>query len=507
MNTMERNAAAASMGGMLEVVEKARHEVSKGLDQDTRERLGQFLTPARVAQFMASLFEPTETRRVSLLDPGAGVGSLTAAFLDRWISGALGNVTVDVVAYELYDSLTPYLRNVLEGYHAAKTGLHFAIKNEDFVEAAVNEIEFNGRRDFTHAILNPPYKKIASDSSHRLLLRQVGIETVNAYTAFLALVIELMAPGGQVVAIIPRSFCNGPYYRPFRELLLRRCAIEHIHLFESRTSAFRDDAVLQENIIVKLVRGGKQGAIRVSTSRDAALNDLALHTYTFADIVDPSDGERFIHVPTTPAQTSSQGVPLAAITLAELGMEVSTGPVVDFRMKEHLRDSPGRGTVPLVYAHHFVGGKFTWPQAHKKKPNAIAVHRDAVKWLLPQGTYTLVKRFSSKEERRRVVAYVLRAEDITGSQVGIENHLNVFHRRRQGLEEDMAHGLAAYLNSSAIDDYFRRFSGHTQVNATDLRQLKYPTEAELVRLGRWIRKQCGVSQQQIDAYLVKNDKR
>jgi adenine-specific DNA-methyltransferase len=37
----------------------------------------------------------------------------------------------------------------------------------------------------------------------------------------------------------------------------------------------------------------------------------------------------------------------------------------------------------------------------------------------------------------------------------------------------------AYLNSQEVDDYFRVFSGHTQVNATDLRRLRYPTIEQL----------------------------
>ena len=49
----------------------------------------------------------------------------------------------------------------------------------------------NGRR-YTHAILNPPYKKLNSDSVHRALIRKVGIETVNLYTAFVALSALLM---------------------------------------------------------------------------------------------------------------------------------------------------------------------------------------------------------------------------------------------------------------------------------------------------------------------------
>jgi adenine-specific DNA-methyltransferase len=67
--------------------------------------------------------------------------------------------------------------------------------------------------------------------------------------------------------------------------------------------------------------------------------------------------------------------------------------------------------------------------------------------------------------------------------VGFENHLNYFHIHGQGLSMPLAKGLAAFLNSTIVDDYFRRFSGHTQVNATDLRMLTYPARADLERLG------------------------
>ncbi len=105
-------------------------------------------------------------------------------------------------------------------------------------------------------------------------MRAVGLETVNLYTAFLGLAIELMAEGGEIVAIIPRSFCNGLYYRPFREWLLKKTSLVHIHLFHSRTSAFNDDEVLQENVIIKLVRGTKQGRVTITTSSDTRFCDL-----------------------------------------------------------------------------------------------------------------------------------------------------------------------------------------------------------------------------------------
>jgi hypothetical protein len=98
----------------------------------------------------------------------------------------------------------------------------------------------------------------------------------------------------------------------------------------------------------------------------------------------------------------------------------------------------------------------------------------------------VVRRFSSKEEKRRIVATVVRPESFPGAtRLGFENHLNVFHVNRQGLPEALARGLAVFLNSSAVDAEFRRFSGHTQVNATDLRRMKYPDREALLELGRW----------------------
>lgn len=47
----------------------------------------------------------------------------------------------------------------------------------------------------------------------------------------------------------------------------------------------------------------------------------------------------------------------------------------------------------------------------------------------------------------------------------------------------LARGLAAFLNGTLVDAYFRQFNGHTQVNATDLRSMSYPTLEQLRRLG------------------------
>lgn len=462
--------------------------------------LGQFMTPPGIAAFMASLFPLRPGKACRLLDAGAGRGSLTRAFLERWEQDGRGFGQVEVDAFEL----DPALGGVLEAELARWTRrapLRAQVESGDFIDHAVRGI-LRGMRPYTHAILNPPYKKISTRSHHRQSLRQVGIETVNLYSGFVALAVSLLQPGGFLVAIIPRSFCNGPYYRPFRQFLLENTAIRHIHLFASRDKAFKGDDVLQENVILLLERDGQQGEVTVSTSRDGSFSDHAAHAFSFAEIVRPGDGQSFIHVPTSQKGAALDRLKAARFTLAELGLEVSTGPVVDFRLREHLRDMPGPGSAPLLYPGHFSGHAMQWPKPHGKKPNAITVNPSTRKWLYPNGDYAVVRRFSSKEERKRVVASVVSPEAFIGAAfLGFENHLNVFHHQKQGLPEDLAHGLAAFLNTTAVDEQFRRFNGHTQVNATDLRSLKYPSRAALLALGKWASEQEAFDQAVLDEWV------
>lgn len=481
---------------MLSVVEKTRLKVSRSTDPEKKSKLGQYFTPVSVSSFIAGLF-PVSKGECRLLDAGAGIGSLSSAFLDRCATGGLNFDKVQLKAFEIDQSIHVELDHSLSQF-ALKYPLSYQVIGDDFIERAVTAIQFK-EYNFTHAILNPPYKKISSESRHRYLLREVGIETVNLYSAFVALAISLMAPEGQVVAIIPRSFCNGPYYRPFREFILNHTAVRHIHLFESRNKAFKDEAVLQENVIIRLERDGVPGPVMVSTSTDDTFEDLVAHEYPIDQIVFPDDKERFIHVPTPSDQSGGVFPSRLHCALSDIGVDVSTGPVVDFRLKEYLRAMPDIGSVPLLYPAHFGVSGTTWPIEGIKKPNAILLNSTTEKWFYPNGFYCVVRRFSSKEELRRIVASVADPNCFGhAQQLGFENHLNVFHERKKGLPEHLARGLAVYLNSTLVDEYFRRFNGHTQVNATDLKQLKYPDRSILIELGKWAVYQETLDQSVID---------
>lgn len=480
----------------LDAVDKVRREVTPRIAQQHKAQFGQFMTPSSIARFMASLFPASNLQVCRLLDAGAGVGALSCAFLDRWVAGGFDFKSVEVTAYEIDEKLRRHLERHLMRYDCVIS----RIIRGDYIELATAK----GLQDrgYTHVILNPPYKKINSQTAHRLALRSVGIETVNLYSAFIALAVSEATPGAQIIAIIPRSFCNGPYYRPFRNFILERTAIRHIHLFDSRNKAFKDDKVLQENIIIHLERGAQQGSIRISTSTDDRFSDLNIYEHPFNRVVFPNDTERFIHVPTTTEKSAIERSSAVRYSLADIGVKVSTGPIVDFRLKAHLRGMPEPGAVPLIYPSHLSITGTIWPIPGLKKPNAIMRNEKTEKWLYPNGFYCVVRRFSSKEEKRRVMASVVNPAAFEGYTVlGFENHMNVFHENRKGLPEALARGLAVFLNTTAVDEYFRRFNGHTQVNATDLKLMKYPSRNALIQLGEWALEQGRLTQELMDSKL------
>lgn len=477
-------------------IEAARLTMGKSINQKQKSELGQFMTPQPIARFMASLFSTSTESTCKLLDAGAGMGSLSSAFIDRWISGELSFKYLELNALEIDPIIQANLLSSLSNYKHQKN-IEINTLLCDFIEKAVNDYTPNGYY-FTHAILNPPYKKIGSNSQHRLLLRKVGIETVNLYSAFVALSLLLLKQNGQLVAIIPRSFCNGPYYRPFREFIFDKASIKHIHLFGSRNKAFKDDDVLQENIIILLEREKQQEKVTISTSTDDSFSDYNQNEYQFSRIVNDNDPEKFIHIPTTKTKSTLELSSNVCYSLPDLDIQVSTGPIVDFRTREYLRDMPESNTVPLFYPGHFTGMSINWPNINLKKANAIVQHPSIEKWLYPSGFYTVIKRFSSKEEKRRIMASIIDPTSLPYSKIGFENHLNVLHHHKQGLPEQLARGLAVFLNSTVVDNHFRQFNGHTQVNATDLRLMKYPSRDTLYILGEWSKSQDTLDQHIID---------
>ena len=427
-------------------------EVAEGsrvmLLEHMKVQYGQFFTPASLAERVVCGLRFPGAGALRMLDLGAGAGALTAAVARLLPEG----VNLQVTCVELDADLLPHLSRTL-------AGLDHEIIHGDALSLAAQGML---REDHDVVVMNPPYGKLAASSEERRAMAQLGVDVPNIYAAFMAIGYLHLRQGGQMAAIVPRSWTNGPYFKRFREHMLAHVSLDRIQAFASRSALFSEAKVLQENVIVTCTRSREQGEVEL------IFDDAEPRRVPFEGIVHPRDAERFVRIPTG-RERELPGAPLGA-----LGLRVSTGKVVDFRAREHLAE-PGNDTYPMIYQGNIHAGRVVWPRDIGKAQGFRCAPEEFRKFLVPPGAYVVVKRFSAKEEKRRVVAAVHEAT----THVAYDNKTNVFPCP----DRDVAVGLAYWLNSTAVDDHFRAFSGHTQVNATDLRTMPYPSLEQLRILG------------------------
>lgn len=457
-----------------------------------RRELGQFFTPLEVARFMARLARPGRRVRY-VLDPGAGAGILACALCEELQAGP-----VHIDAYEIDLGLVHLLRAALGNAQAwlSQKGiaLTFTIHETDFVtENAVylsetTLFDFSPPRTYDVAVLNPPYFKLGKSDPRARAASEIVHGQPNIYALFMGITASLLADRGVMVSITPRSFTTGDYFRRFREHLFSRVAPEAIHLFDSRKDAFREDSVLQENVIVKARKAKPESGKTVRVSASGGIADLKRprsRAIPMDSVLDVRSKDLVFHIPADEKDEEIlRFVRAWPETIRSLGLAVSTGPVVAFRSKEFLEHEEGDSMVPLLWLQHVRPMAVSWPLPGKRKPQHIRESHASQKLLLPSENYVVLRRFSAKEETRRLVAAPLFGKTFSKTTIGLENHLNYVYRLRGHLSREETAGLAAVLGSSLLDRYFRVSNGNTQVNATELRALPLPSLRLIEAIGK-----------------------
>jgi adenine-specific DNA-methyltransferase len=465
-----------------------------------RKPLGQVFTPPTIARYMAGLFENID-RRYRLLDPGAGTGVLTAAFCERVLS-AQSPFHLSAHLFEIDSSVVPILTRNMERCQLVleKAGhtFDYVIDERDFVIETADGLDgqqsFIGQSlpgSFDGVIMNPPYLKVRKDSEYARLMNRIVHGQPNLYAFFMALASRLLKEQGELVAITPRSFCNGLYFRGFRRWFFERMALRHIHLFESRTDTFRGSGILQESIITKCQRSQRPTRqVNVTTSFGQELCDNhARFGIPSKEVFDDTSGNLTIRIPSglqdLEIMRSIESLPQ---TFEETGLRISTGPVVMFRATDHLLESnDDTGAVPLLHPHNVKPFKSVWPLSKHGKPMAMRMDEESRRLLIPVRNYVLLKRFSAKEEKRRLTAGCYLASRSSHTFIGLENHLNYVYRSDRELSDNETFGVAAFFNSELVDRYFRTISGNTQVNATEIRSMSFPDMKTIAKIGKQVK--------------------
>lgn len=473
---------------------------------EKRKALGQYYTGNIVAEYMASLVEPTQGKSLTLLDAGAGTGILTACTALYVLNK--GCTSLHSVLYELDSEVLPSLEQTLKiisnVFKLKKASFTYEIRCEDFVLARTDKIQ--SEKPFDIAVINPPYFKYsATNSPYAKSASDLYHGDPNIYASFVAIAMASIKPKGQLIAITPRSFTNGLYFKGFRKYLLTNSSLNLIHIFKHRDKVFKnkESSVLQENIICRYTKGNISKSIIIRSSNcDDSIKHSEEATYPQDLIIDPSNDQRLIRIPESSEDASTlRAAESLSSTFESSGYFISTGRVVEHRSRDFItQDNNAVDSVPLYRPHNITPLLATWSGKHKKDVSFL-LNDGYEKYVIKNNNYVLLKRFSSKDEKRRLVATIHLSSMGAYDSIGFGNKTNYIGVINEELDSPEAYGLAAIFNSTFMDKYFRCVSGNTQVNATDIRVMKFPSRQEVKDIGRQAKKLTSITTEEIDRII------
>ena len=457
----------------LQQIESSRISVQKKITEAKKKLAEQYFTPLRVSKTMSKMFSdlPKGTL-ISAFDPCCGVGNLAASLLSDSLERS------EKIHLTLVERDSSLVAEAKKNFCKIK---EIEINEQDFFDFIQS-----CSRKFDRIILNPPYSKMAANSkAAKIAKSMLGHNETNLYSAFIACCLEMLTDRGELVAIVPRSFCNGTMFKNFRYFLFSRFYLHEIYLFESR-KIFDDNSVLQEMLILKVSR---LKSLTVKVSHESISGEIRYEHASIEKILFVGDEHKFIHIPIVPGDD----ILLAKMakfhqTLLSVGCRASTGKVVDFRSVKWLRKKKSDTTVRLLYQDAVCTNTLVdFSSRAVGKYHYIKIGEKTNKWLVKKGNFVLVRRISFKEAKNRIICSPLFNTDFESDVLAIENHLNYIWGEHVEISKNICAGLAAFLSTPSVDQYIRRFSGHTQINATDLNSLPIPTLKQLEKFGNTIK--------------------
>lgn len=443
-----------------------------------RKKYGQFFTNVTTAQFMASLFHFNMSKsQIDLLDAGAGTGILSAAVVQKLVNdGYKGHI--HITCFETDSLVLPLLWENLS-IVKKNANVSFTVKNENYITSQTFGIDtfFRGNENiYDYVIGNPPYLKIPKDADEAKAMPMICHGAPNLYFLFWAMGIYNLKQGQELVYIVPRSWTSGAYFKKFREYLFKNCVITNIHLFESRDKVFDGESVLQETIIVKVKKTTQKPiSIHITTSATSDFSDVRSFITSYDTVVAKN---QFVYLVTNEEDANVlHRINHFHKTLPEIDLKMQTGIIVDFRTREVLRNELEEGSYPLLYSQHIKGGRVVWPQG--KEGEVIKTEKEG--YLQKNSDFLLVKRFTSKEEERRLQCGIyLKQRYSQFEYISTQNKVNFIKCDSPCI----TYGLYVLLNSTLYDCYYRMLNGSTQVNSTEINQMPIPERSIIEEMGR-----------------------
>lgn len=488
------------------LIDKIFEETIKYLEdmpKSKRKEIGQFFTSVETAKYMASMFEKPCKSNISLLDAGAGSGILTAAVIDRLQNDDTVKY-VKITCYETSEDVLPILKKNLEYLkNNTSISLDYEIIEENYITSQGNDFNENllassNPPKYDWIIGNPPYKKIMKDAVEAVSMPSVCYGAPNLYFLFASMGVFNLDEQGEMVYIIPRSWTSGAYFKKFREYLLEEGTLKQIHLFISRDKVFEKESVLQETIIIKVDKSNKRDVVKItSTNSNSDFDNISSFEVPYESIVCGS--EKYVYLITNRQDYEVLNtVNKWKYTLPSIGLKMKTGLTVDFRSRQYLRNEPGEDIVPLLYSQHIKDGHVIFPI--QKEFEYITTEKSGL--IQKNKNYLLVKRFTAKEEKRRLQCGIYIANNLPEYEyISTQNKINFIDGTNMDLSLKAVYGLYVLFNSTIYDLYYRILNGSTQVNSTEINDIPVPSLEEIERMGEKLMETGDISVEACDEIL------
>lgn len=483
------------------ILEKTTAYINK-MPKSLRKNYGQFFTSKETALYMASLFNIPKNDEISILDPGAGSGILSAALIERLCK--LNVKTVNLVCYENDDNIIELLEENLALIKSnVEITLNYEIRRENYILSQENDynemLDANPEPEkYDIVIGNPPYKKIPKDAPEALAMPDICYGAPNLYFIFMEMAVFNLIPDGEMVFIIPRSWTSGAYFKSFRQKFFSECVIEHIHLFVSRDKVFENESVLQETMILKIKKNTeKPEKVTITTTKsNSDFSEITSFQAPYDIVVAGKD--RFVYLVTNADDVDTlKKLRQWNDTLPSLGMKMKTGLTVDFRNRDILKNTEEEAAVPLFYSQHIQIGKVVFPIG--KENEYIVTNQPGL--LQNNSNYLFVKRFTAKEEHRRLQCGIYLARKYPKyKKISTQNKIN-FIDGLCGLSECVVYGLYVLFNSTIYDCYYRILNGSTQVNSTEVNTMPVPPLRIIEKMGQELIKTRDMSEDSCNQIL------
>lgn len=477
----------------------------ENMPKKERKKYGQFFTSMETARYMASMFViPENQEAISVLDAGAGSGILSCAMIER-LDEIEEIKEIELTCYETDENVLPLLKENLSIMKMQSCKhININIITDNYITSQY--LDFNhmlggnwNPPKYDLVIGNPPYMKIPKDAPEAVAMPDVCYGAPNMYFIFAAMGLFNLKDESEMVYIIPRSWTSGAYFKRFREYFLSEGKLLHIHLFGSRNKVFDKEDVLQETIIVKVKKTSVKPNVVTITSTNSNKDFANCKSLIVPYDLVVSGDELYVYLVTNEEEVKAlDKLQKWNKTLPELGLRMKTGLTVDFRNRDVLRNEEEEGAIPLFYSQHIKQGEVQFPI---QKENEYIVTEQ--KGLIQENrNYLFVKRFTAKEEPRRLQCGVYLAKRFPQYQkISTQNKINFIDGLLTEMSECLVYGLYVLFNSTIYDEYYRILNGSTQVNSTEINAMPVPELDIIQEMGRKIMKSKDFSEKNCNLIL------